>query len=126
KITKAELKTAAEADAEGGTDSEKLETYGSYLLEFLAEATNDDEVVTRDELKTFLKNSEEGKKGKISAKDWETYTKEYLDPGFAAELKNYDKDNDSAISRKEAEAIEDFPEEAFTQLDADKDGKITA
>lgn len=126
KITKAELKTAAEADAEGGTESEKLETYGSYLLEFLAEDTNDDEVVTRDELKTFLKNSEEGKKGKISAKDWETYTKEYLDPGFAAELKNYDKDNDSAISRKEAEAIEDFPEEAFTQLDADKDGKITA
>jgi Ca2+-binding EF-hand superfamily protein len=126
KISKAEVKKVADADAEGATEAEKLENWGNYLLEFLAEDADDDGFVTRDELTKFLKNLDAGKKSKLSAKDWETYTQEYLDPSFAAELKKYDKDNDSAISRKEAEAIEDFPEEAFDQLDADKDGKITA
>lgn len=126
KITKAELKAAAEADAEGGTEAEKLESYGSYLQEFLAEDANDDEVVTREELKKFLQASESGEKVKFSAKDWATYSKEYLDPAFESELKLYDKDKDSAINKKEAEAIEDFPETAFDQLDADKNGKITA
>ena len=125
KVTLAEVKKTAETDSEGAEPKDVIETYGYYLMDFLAMDGNDDEVLTKDDYAAYNKRINEGKNAKFSAKDWKKLESEYLDPLLAFDLKKYDKDADKAISKEEAKAMEDFDAEDFDELDGNKDGKVT-
>lgn len=126
KITLAEVKKTAAADSEGAEPRDVIETYGYYLMDFLAMDGNDDEVLTKDDYAAYSKRvDEEGKNAKFSAKDWKKLESEYLDPMLALDLKEYDKDGDGALTKEEAKAMDGFDAEEFDGLDANKDGKVT-
>ena len=122
KVTKEEIKKTSAKDAEGGTDLDIIEAYGDVLLTWLVADTNDDGSVTKSEIKAFYESEEQGK---LSAADWSTYEKEYVDEMLKVEMKKYDTDKDGALSKTEAGAIEEFDPDTFTLLDEDKDGKVT-
>lgn len=125
KISLDEIKKTAATEAEGLTDMEKLEYYGYYLVDFLVMDGDDDEILTKGDYEAHVKRVNEGKNGKLTAKDMKRIDSDYLDPLLALNLKEYDKDGDKAISKAEAEAMEDFDMEEFDELDGDKDGKVT-
>ena len=125
KISRAEVKKAAEENAEDDSEIKKLEAYGDALVEFLAADDNGDDTVTKDELTKYFKLIYAGKKPKLTAKDWKTIESVYLDPDLALVLKEHDKDGDKQFNKDEAKAIK-IEGEAFTTIDADKDGKLSA
>ncbi|MCC7508695.1 MAG: EF-hand domain-containing protein [Planctomycetes bacterium] len=131
-ITLSELKTALrkEASTEEGAEMLYLTYLQMYLLDYLSADKDDNNELTKAELKKYLtaRNSDPEFKAELSAKDMKVVEAEYLTPYVNEIYKEMDTDKDGSLSRKEAAAADNGEEpsdEEWKAVDTDSDGKVS-
>lgn len=127
KISLDEMKTHAWSELpEDATERDKVIAWAPHVIDFLLADANDDHTVTREEFRGYIDAmQDDDKKVKFTAKDWEFYQKDYLDPYIELSLKAADKDGDKALSKEEFGTLSDADPEEFAEIDTNADGKLT-
>lgn len=131
-ITLSELKDALRKEAKSEENAEMLYlTYlQMYLLDYLSADTDDNNELTKAELKKYVtsRNSDVEFKADLSAKDMKVVEAEYLTPYVDEIYKEMDTDKDGSLTRKEAAAADNGEEpsdEEWKAVDTDGDGKVS-
>ncbi|MBK8208525.1 MAG: EF-hand domain-containing protein [Planctomycetes bacterium] len=131
-ITLSELKAALrkEATTEEGAEMLYLTYLQMYLLDYLSADKDDNNELTKAELKKYVtsRNSDMEFKADLSAKDMKVVEAEYLTPYVDEIYKEMDTDKDGSLTRKEAAAADNGEEpsdEEWKAVDTDSDGKVS-
>ena len=124
----ASLKIAVEQEDEI-MERRVREFYADLLdpLDYLVADTDDDLLLSKNELLTWLTLDSEGKAKKPSRTDLETFSAAVVEAAWPGLLKLVDADQDNQISRAELKAKypTDVDEKCFNKADKDGDGRLS-